>query len=94
MSVPKNNLDQAIAALLLSRGSHPAACNFEADVDNLLAALDAAVPEGYALVPVEPTEAMIVAAREHHEGDHYLPVSLWRAMLAAAERAQGDRNEQ
>jgi hypothetical protein len=43
-----------------------------------------AVPVGWKLVPVEPTEAMILAAREHHEGDHYLPVSLWRAMLAAA----------
>lgn len=42
MDVSKNNLEQAIAALRLSRGSHPACCNLEADVDALIAALDAA----------------------------------------------------
>jgi hypothetical protein len=46
------------------------------------------VPAGYALVPVEPTEAMLDAAREHHEGEHYLPVSLWRSMLAAARKGE------
>lgn len=42
MDVSKNNLEQAIAALRLSRGGHPACCNLEADVDALIAALDAA----------------------------------------------------
>lgn len=38
----------------------------------------------YKLVPVEPTMEMIEAARKHHEGEAYLPVSLYKAMLAAA----------
>lgn len=42
MDVSKNNLEQAIASLRLSRGSSPACCNLEADVDALLAAIDAA----------------------------------------------------
>jgi hypothetical protein len=42
MDVSKNNLEQAIASLRLSRGSSPACCNLEADVDALIAALDAA----------------------------------------------------
>lgn len=65
MDVSKNNLEQAIAALRLSRGSHPACCNLEADVDALIAAIDAAryaappaaVPEGYALVSVDALRA-------------------------------------
>jgi len=42
------------------------------------------IPPGYTLVPIEPTEEMIDAARNDHEGAPYLPVSLWRSMLAAA----------
>ena len=50
MDVSKNNLEQAIAALRLSRGSHPACCNLEADVDALIDALDAARGEAVATV--------------------------------------------
>ena len=42
------------------------------------------VPDGWKLVPVEPNHGMIVAAASDHEGDFYLPVSLYKAMLAAA----------
>ena len=42
------------------------------------------VPDGWRLVPVEPNHGMIVAAASEHEGDFYLPVSLYKAMLAAA----------
>ena len=42
------------------------------------------VPDGWKLVPVEPNHGMIVAAASEHEGDFYLPVSLYKAMLAAA----------
>ena len=41
-------------------------------------------PTGWKLVPVEPTHDMVYAAREHHEGEPYLPHSLYSAMLAAA----------
>ena len=36
------------------------------------------------LVPVEPTPEMITAAKNDHEGESYLPVSLYKSMLAAA----------
>lgn len=41
-------------------------------------------PPGYVLVPVEPTPEMVASAREHHEGSPYLPIGLYRAMIAAA----------
>lgn len=47
------------------------------------------VPEGWQVVPVEPTREMIDAARQHHEGEAYLPFSLYRAMLAAAPKPGG-----
>ena len=58
------------------------------------ASIDAAQPaqrEGWVLVPKEPTDAMIASAREHHEGEAYLPVSLYRAMLAAAPSPTGEK---
>ncbi|WP_145525871.1 hypothetical protein [Yersinia rohdei] len=42
------------------------------------------VPEGWKLVPIELTAEMAQAAREAHEGESYLPYSIYRAMLAAA----------
>lgn len=36
------------------------------------------------LVPAEPTPEMVEAARAHHEGEAYLPYSLYTAMIAAA----------
>lgn len=46
-----------------------------------------AVPEGWKLVPVEPTPQMEMAARNHHSlTTHYEDhrISIWRAMLDAA----------
>jgi len=43
-----------------------------------------AVPAGWKLVPVEPTREMIFAAQQYHEGEAYLPFSLYKSMLAAA----------
>lgn len=41
-------------------------------------------PEGWVLVPVEPTEEMIAAAWRYGDGDDAPdPVYSWRAMLAA-----------
>ena len=42
------------------------------------------VPEGWVLVPRVATEAMRIAATKDHEGDFFLPFSLWKSMLAAA----------
>lgn len=47
-------------------------------------AYQAAVPEGWQMVPKEPTGEMIDEARDHHESHHYLPYSLYKAMLSAA----------
>jgi len=59
-------------------------------IRDLLAALDAQVPDGYALVPVEPTEAMLDAG--HAAAWRRIPSCfdmtdaeiVYRAMLAAA----------
>ncbi|HHZ4751448.1 TPA: hypothetical protein ACWDIM_004435 [Yersinia enterocolitica] len=42
------------------------------------------IPEGWKLVPIELTAEMAQAAGEAHEGESYLPYSIYRAMLAAA----------
>jgi hypothetical protein len=52
----------------------------------ILSALDLSAigAEGWKLVPEEPTLEMIKAAHAHHEGEAWLPHSLYTAMLAAA----------
>jgi 2-polyprenyl-3-methyl-5-hydroxy-6-metoxy-1,4-benzoquinol methylase len=52
-----------------------------ASLDALLAQLASA---GLRVVPVDATEPMVTNARKHHEGEPYLPASLYRAMIAAA----------
>jgi hypothetical protein len=45
----------------------------------------AAVPEGWKLVPIEPTEEMLnVYHGYYRSGKGYLDLSIWRDMLAAA----------
>jgi len=39
---------------------------------------------GWKLVPVEPTDEMVKAARSAHEGAPYLPMTLYASMLAAS----------
>lgn len=46
--------------------------------------LASASREGYKLVPVEPTQEMIQAARKEHEGAPILPYSFYKAMIDAA----------
>lgn len=43
------------------------------------------IPEGYVLVPKEPTEAMVLAARQSHEEEAYLPYSVYKSMIEAAQ---------
>lgn len=38
---------------------------------------------GFVLAPKEPTPEMVEAARKHHEGEPYLPYSLYKAMIGA-----------
>lgn len=51
-----------------------------------------AVPEGYVLMPIKPTETMVMAVVKEHEGDAFLPYSLYdayvkQAMIEAQEQA-------
>ena len=49
----------------------------------------AAVPPGYALVPVEPTKAMVLAGERELDRHDFLRLGdVYRAMLAAAERKE------
>ena len=54
----------------------------------LNAAPQPAVPEGWALVPVEPTAGMLGAGLRHVHGLATMPAA-WRAMLAAKPEAKG-----
>lgn len=49
--------------------------------------------KGKVVVPVEPTQAMIDAVRSEHEGEPYLPYSLYKSFLKAAtvEAARGGK---
>lgn len=54
-----------------------------------------AVPEGWKLVPVEPTKAMVDAACEKHGypcGDRYIYAKGYRSMLAAAPSPEKKEN--
>lgn len=56
------------------------------------ASLPVGVPDGYALVPVEPTEAMAVAGRQFSEcGIQGNAVFCYRAMLAAAPTVKAEQ---
>lgn len=51
-----------------------------------------AIPDGYVLMPIKPTETMVMAVVKEHEGDAFLPYSLYdayvkQAMLEAQEQA-------
>ena len=56
----------------------------EREFCNTIRAALLTAPPGWRLVPIEPTPKMVEAAREHHEGEAYLPFSLYKAMIAAA----------
>ncbi len=64
---------------------------FRATAQAALAAIEA---NGFAVVPVEPTEAMKIAAFEaagpHAEED---PLDVWRAMITAATNPAADRTK-
>ena len=63
---------------------------FEKLIDIALGGLEelkenpAQVPEGFVLVPIKPTETMVMAVVKEHEGDAFLPYSLYDAYLKQA----------
>ena len=44
----------------------------------------AQVPEGFVLMPIKPTETMVMAVVKEHEGDAFLPYSLYDAYVKQA----------
>lgn len=38
----------------------------------------------------DPTDQMVRAARKDHEGEHFLPVSLWQSMVDAALKGEAE----
>ena len=47
------------------------------------------IPNGWKLVPVEPTEEMLWVAARHYESDEYTGVrSTYKAMIAAAPKQE------
>lgn len=45
---------------------------------------DKATPEGFVLMPIKPTETMVMAVAKEHEGDAFLPYSLYDAFVKQA----------
>lgn len=43
-----------------------------------------AVPDGFVLMPIKPTETMVMAVVKEHEGDSFLPYSLYGAYVKQA----------
>ncbi len=66
---PYENTDTALAFNLFKKG-------WQAKVQ--------AVPEGYVLMPIKPTETMVMAVVKEHEGDAFLPYSLYDAYVKQA----------
>lgn len=53
-----------------------------------------AIPDGYVLMPIKPTETMVMAVVKEHEGDAFLPYSLYDAYVKQAMiEAQGPTHD-
>ncbi|WP_315075605.1 hypothetical protein [Acinetobacter guillouiae] len=48
------------------------------------ALLKEATPEGFVLMPIKPTETMVMAVVKEHEGEAFLPYSLYDAYVKQA----------
>ena len=73
-----------------SEGYESPDMEFEKLIDIALGGLEelkenpAQVPEGFVLVPIKPTETMVMAVVKEHEGDAFLPYSLYDAYVKQA----------
>lgn len=56
----------------------------EVDDDWQLGLHESLIPEGFAIVPVAPTDEMIAAGRKECEGAAILPYHFYKAMINAA----------
>lgn len=107
ITMPRSVVEQALQSLHLGIAMYPnggtAAVAIQATIDALRAALDQPqvnspeIPEGWRLVPVEPTDDMLYDIQEY---SHILPPRgkrIWAHMLAAApqppavEQPQGEQ---
>lgn len=62
----------------------------EAELAKLRAELERRVPDGFALVPVEPTPEMVIAAEEAHMPFGDMDIALRMAILAAPSAPKAD----
>ncbi|MFW2098217.1 hypothetical protein ACG9ZL_18695 [Acinetobacter sp. ULE_I057] len=54
-------------------------------------------PEGFVLMPIKPTETMVMAVAKEHEGDAFLPYSIYdayvkQALIEAREQSHDSQN--
>lgn len=62
-----------------------------------LKAKQQATPEGFVLMPIKPTETMVMAVAKEHEGEAFLPYSLYdayvkQAMIESQEQSHDNSN--
>lgn len=70
--------------------------SMKAEINELKAKLEVAqVPEGFVLMPMVPSQAMVDAVRKCYEGESYLPYSLYSEFVnqAIIEAAQGEGHD-
>lgn len=94
ITIERETLERAIADYDSAAGNDGTLLSWNRARDNLLALLraalaaqpaPAAVPPGYALVPIEPTHGMLSAlTQEWHPSKHGPMKQRYRAMIAAA----------
>ena len=77
---------------LLPKANHQACQHHEELFNTWLAAKSQAVPEGFVLMPMVPSQRMVNAVRGCYEGEAYLPYSLYsefvnQAMIEAQEQS-------
>jgi hypothetical protein len=79
---------------VLPKSNHQACTHYHDCLGVWQAAKAQTVPEGFVLVPREPTDAMIKAGYQHCEPNGILPHSFYQAMIEAAEKEMDEAQEQ
>ena len=69
---------------LLPKANHQACQHHEELFNSWVEAKSQAVPEGFVLMPMVPSERMVDAVAKEHEGDAFLPYSLYDAYVKQA----------
>ena len=81
---------KALLWLERQQAAHPGMNEVRYAIELLTVPPAATVPDGWKMVPIEPNWSMLNAAINFHEGEAFLPASLYKAMLAAAPAPGGN----